>query len=223
MRNTYLYDDPSLAYKDLKPLLDVIYEGFEAGTEHAREYFESQNRGIEPTLASALVRYKMKAYLSDRGQVVEEYDQEDLANIGLCIRAGKYCIRLWKSGGDAIPPPGTSRSKRSFLYQQLEFVFPDQPGLPRVTELNLVVLWNVDPGYRLRGLHLVCPKAAPTSYSAVEVHWAIPIDHPALSINSVDSIESIDGQMDDRNESYVDNDLPFEPYEPEKGDIEQAT
>jgi hypothetical protein len=197
----------------LKPLLDVIYEGLEAGTEHAREYFEGQSRGIEPTLASALVRYRMKAYLADRAEVVEEYDQEDLANIGLCIRAGKYCIRIWKSGGDFIPPPGRSRSKHGFLHQQLEFVFPDQPGIPRMTELNLVVLWNVDPSYHLTGMHLACPKAAPTNYSTVEVYWAIPIDHPALSI---------DAQTEAQSESYVTHDLPFEPVETEEGDIEQA-
>ena len=171
--------DPDTEFRNLGSLFPTLFGGFEIATETACQFFESQGKTVNSALYPALVRYYMREYLEDRGQAVDDFDREEIFNNGLCITYGTRRIRMWKTIDDSIPPPGQSFTKQSFLSQQLAMPLLD--GGPKLVELNLVILWNVDFHHRLRRLYLVCPKTSLQNGAAVEAYWSRSIPHPAES------------------------------------------
>lgn len=171
--------DPETEFRNLGSLLPTLFEGFEIATERAYQFFESPGKPVNSALYPALVRYYMREYLHDRGQVVDEFDREEIFNNGLCITYRTRRIRMWKAIDDLIPPPGQSFTKQNFLSQQLAMPLLD--GGPKLVELNLVILWNVDSHHRLRRLYLVCPKTSLHNGAVVEAYWSRLIPHPAES------------------------------------------
>lgn len=202
--------DPDDELENLAPLIPILFEGFEAATEKASQFFESQSKPVNSALYPTLVRYYMREHLKDKGQVVDEFDREEIFNNGLCVTYGVRRIRMWKAYDDTIPPPGSSFTKQSFLGQQLAMsLFGDNP---KPIELNLVILWNVNSHYRLSGLYLACPKSALHNGAAAEAYWSRPIPHPAESL--------VDTHLEPKSESSKD--LPIEVSEVEVDDSKRA-
>lgn len=184
--------------RDLMPLIPLIYEGLDAATQRASQFFAEQNRAIDPYFASSYVRWAFKDYLLDKGKVLADYEPEELPNIGLSFRYKQYHIRIWKTSTGEVPHAGSSKRKLAFLTQnhtQLRFPWADQ------VQLNLVILWSVDADYHLRQIFVACPKGDLTG--SIEWEWIEPID-PAMAL---------------RFEPIVDDvynlDLDFEIYEAE--------
>ncbi len=192
--------------KELGPVLPPIYGALEAGTQEAREYFESRETPIDPYLASDLARWRAKQYLDTVGHGISavEYEREELANNGLCVTyKNKYLVRIRKSANGLLPVPGRSKAMQYF-YKQLSFGFfqgaeqDHQPGL-----LNLIILWDATNNYTLKDLVLSCPKDGEDTRASVEAHWYIPIPHPALSVDgqqSADVPDDLDISLDEPEE-----------------------
>jgi hypothetical protein len=169
--------NPDEELASIAPVVPVLYEGFEAATESACQYFENKDRSVDPSLFPHIVRYEVGEYLKDRTGVVVDLTQEELANNGLSIVVNDRHIRIWKGEDDRIPPPGGSKARIQFLNQQLALF--DIQGELRAVDRNLVILWSVDNQHRLEALCLVCPKWAASNGLVVQNHWARTLEHPA--------------------------------------------
>ncbi|HEX7125670.1 MAG TPA: hypothetical protein VF406_07795 [Thermodesulfobacteriota bacterium] len=184
----------------IDPLLRAIYAALEAGTQSARDFFDSLGQPIDPSLAPALVRYHAKLYLDSAGHQVSvvEFEREPLANNGLCLHTPAHSIRILKAALNGRPPvPGPSRARIAF-YNQQPYLFPFMEEELARAPLNLLVLWDVTPAYALRSLSLVCPKSGDTTRESVDWHWRVALDHPALAVPVSDAGTSPDDDLDMR-------------------------
>lgn len=164
----------------LEPVIPLIYQALDRGTESAADFFEQAGKTVNPALYPELVRYFAAEELRDKGQVVEEFVQEPIGRNGLCLVYKKRRIRIWKATEDELPAPGTSSVKTGFLNQQLSWDLADLEN-PGPIERNLAILWNIDPRHRLSGLHLVYPRATASSWSPAAKYWSAEIHNPFLS------------------------------------------
>jgi len=173
----YMIDLPT-AVRDLEPLTVLLYEGFEGGLSVTREFFETHGAPICKHLGPAIVRWYVKRFLSDRGHVVQELQQQDMNNNGLGMRFQPYYLRIWKSDDGQLPYPGQSRTKRDFLYQAAYIPFRWNWSPPKT---NLVFLWSTDSEYQGLQLYLACPKENPAQEGAVATEWGPhPLEHPVM-------------------------------------------
>jgi hypothetical protein len=166
------------------PLLPILYEATEGATSKASQYFEVDAnidplRRFSPNLYANLVRYHAGEFLRDKGQVLEDFEREEMLNDGLCFAYQGRRYRMWKSEGELPPLPGSSQAKRDFFNQMV-----GQPRLFRledetVIELNLILLWIADARHRLKELRLVCPKYSSVDGLKVGYWWNLLLDHPA--------------------------------------------
>ena len=62
----------------LEPVISVIYQALERGTEAAADFFEQHGKTVNLALYPELVRYFAAEDLRDKGQVVEEFVQEPI-------------------------------------------------------------------------------------------------------------------------------------------------
>lgn len=181
--------DFDTVYRDIGEFLIVAVEGLEAGTAHAREYYERRKRDIEPPLASTMTRSIAKEHISEKcGLSVEEFKQKEIANIGLRAVVRNYRVWIWKSPNDGIPYPGRSSLKRNFLDQaQLSFTTPGF-SLPVV---NLVLLWNATAKYLLTETYLALPKSAPDHFfGPTDVYWCRAIPHPETTVRPAETVRT---------------------------------
>lgn len=195
--------DSQEALSDLSQLIPTVYSTLEAAIQGAREFFDKENRPIDPYLAPCLVRYYAKQFLIAAGCNAEyeddvEHDEGDvefkfhnLSNNGLALKSEKYQIRIWKSDDGELPVPGPSQVRQRF-FQQLSL---DMSVSAERT--NLAILWEVSSNYTLIGLLLSCPKAGDNSRASVEAYWTIPIPHPAFST-------TVGDQGEDHVEEFAD-------------------
>lgn len=178
--------DPTEVMEALGGPLALIYEGMEASTLHAREYFDAEDREIDWTLAPCLVRSHLKHFLTQKGQRVEELEAERLANNGLLYRFNEYRIRILKTHDGTIPVPGRSKKRQDYFSQVptqysltgWSLAYRGEEREPE-TNLNLVVLWDVNHEYDLGDLYLALPKSGKEPYGRVETHWTHVVPHPA--------------------------------------------
>lgn len=180
--------NPETVLAELSEFLRIAVEGLDAGTTHARQYYEARNRPVEGPLASMLTRSVAKEYITERCRLtVEEFEQKEVGNLGLRAAVLKYDVWIWKSPDNNIPYPGDSDLKRRFLSQrQLAF------GLPEffIRAFNLVLLWNADHKYRLADAYLALPKSAPDRpFGPTDVYWCERVPHPALLVAPVNSAQ----------------------------------
>jgi hypothetical protein len=81
-------------------------------------------------------------------------------------------IKFYK-GANGLPPAcGTSQAKKSF-YQQ--------PLIEDAFAAKLVAIYNITKDGVLLGLELACPKGVVKDFETPEVHWSIPVPHPATT------------------------------------------
>src|SRR5262249_52616872 len=102
---------------------------------------------------------------------------------------GSYRLRILKSDDGDPPVPGDSASRRNF-YHQISIVYVTEDGAEvREDVRNFLILWDIDRLYNLTGLSLAYPKSGNDTKASVQVHWHVPIEHPAfaLTVNGADS------------------------------------
>jgi hypothetical protein len=178
---------PEEVQKDLELILPTIHTALEHGTLKAREFFEreDQDNQIDRYLAPNLVRYWAKRYLRNAGlQVSEEqaeFNMQQLPNNGLCLSFGHYRLRILKSDDGDPPVPGDSVSRQNF-YHQISIAYVTEDGAEvQENVTNLLILWDIDRLYNLTGLSLAYPKSGKDTKASVQVHWHVPITHPAFA------------------------------------------
>ena len=181
---------PQEVMTELSSILKVIQTALEHGTMRAREFFEREDESqvIDRYLAPCLVRYWAKKYLESEGHQVSteeaDFNLQPLANNGLYLQHGRCRLRILKSDNGDPPVPGHSISRQHF-YQQLPLSLETSDDIEVQEEvLNLIVLWEITRPYTLSSLHLVCPKNGKDTKASVEIHWQVPIQHPAFSITA---------------------------------------
>ena len=178
---------PEEVQKDLELIVPHIHTALEHGTLNARDFFEREDpdKLVDRYLAPNLVRYWAKKHLQNVGlQVTEEpaeFDLKPLPNNGLCLSAGHYRLRILKSDDGDPPIPGDSVSRQNF-YHQISIVLTTEDGTEIQEEVrNLLILWDIDRSYNLSGLSLAYPKSGKNTKASVQVHWHVPLEHPAFA------------------------------------------
>jgi len=178
---------PEEVQKDLELIVPTIHTALEHGTLKAREFFEREDPDshVDRYLAPNLVRYWAKRYLQNAGLQVSEEQAElnlqPLPNNGLCLRFGRYGLRILKSDDGDPPVPGDSVSRRNFSHQ-ISIVYVTEDGAEvREDVRNLLILWDIDRLYNLAELSLAYPKSGNDTKASVQVHWHVPIEHPAFA------------------------------------------
>jgi hypothetical protein len=104
-----------------------------------------------------------------------DFELGQLANNGLILTYGDYCIRIRKSDDGKVPVPGGSSVLQDF-YQQVAFRFGDGHAESRT---NLLILWDViKPSYALApNLYLAYPLSGGVSRDSVVIGWMVAIPH----------------------------------------------
>lgn len=178
---------PEEVQQNLELILPIIHTALEHGTLKAREFFEHEDKdkNVDRYLAPNLVRWWAKKYLHGAGlQVTEEqaeFDLQQLPNNGLCLSFGRYRIRILKSDDGELPVPGNSVRRQNF-YHQISIVYVTEEGaLVQEDVTNLIILWDISRPYNLSGLSLAYPKSGKDTKASVQVHWHVPIKHPAFA------------------------------------------
>lgn len=188
---------PEEVQKEIKSVFPIIHTALEQGTLQAREFFEREDttKQIDRYLAPNLVRWWAKKYLQKAGYQISEdqtdYSFQPLANNGLSMKVGRYRLRILKSDDGDAPVPGDSVSRQNF-YQQISIVLTTEDGIEIQDEVtNLLVLWDTDFMYNLNGLSLAYPKCGGNTKASVQLHWHVPIMHPAFSFTVDASAEPV--------------------------------
>lgn len=190
--------NPSNVLNDLKYLTPELWQAFEAGTEHGRDFFELFEKPVEVYQFSSTVRWSVRHSLADAGLQLA-----DLPNNGLNVQFKEYSIRMIKSDNGELPPPGPSQTKQAFYQQRLPLVIQD--AIVRVAHHNVLVAWSVDRNYVLTDLTLYYPRYGDENTS--DCHWSISLPHPeeTSSVSDVNSIVWPDFDTDDLEISSIDD------------------
>ncbi len=183
---------PEVVLARLEQIIPLLYHAIESGVSKALAYQYDGAR--DPWLASHLVRHHAKTVLKALGHDVDEMfdlnEKSPLSGLSFSYRS-QYGFKVLKAdrlGG--LPSAGNSDRRKEFYCQ--ESLAPELLGIARESlpelPLNLVVLWEVDAAFNLLGLTLVCPKSDSPLFGddgqvlrSAELHWSIPIPHPAAS------------------------------------------
>lgn len=175
--------DPEDGLKAVAPIIPALYGALEAGTQAAREFFESRDAEIEPYHASSTARWEAKRFLENQGHAVVDVDYgvADIAMNGLRVTFNKHVIWILKSS-DGLLPVAASGPKKHFYAQQLSLAFPDSG--PVAGTIALVVLWDVTSDYQLTELVLACPESGDATLASVKAYWYIGIPHPASVVET---------------------------------------
>jgi len=114
-----------------------------------------------------------------------------IANNGLQLSYADLLLRILKADGGGVPLAGASRARQRF-YHQLSLL-----GEEAVEVLKLLVLWDVDRLGLDGELLLVCPKRGAETKDSLEVHWMVPIPHPAEGFGAPSDPTPDRGDQDD--------------------------
>jgi hypothetical protein len=194
--------EPEAVLARLRPLVPLLYRAVEAGIGESLSFFGMREQPICSVLQPNLVRWKAKQILDEAGHMtrLEEdnvtpiglrFERIPIANNGLQLSFNNLFLRILKADGGGVPLAGSSRA-RQIYYHQLA-LFGEAVDL-----LKLLVLWDADGAGLAGELVLVCPKRSAETRDSLEVHWMVPIPHPAEDVGST-SPESGPNAGDDDN------------------------
>lgn len=165
---------PEAVVAALRPVIPSIYRALERAHATAGDHLSEHGRSVadgadSKTLHSSLVRYHFKRELRDTDLEVPEVRVDDIENIGVRFTVGDMTLWLLKEREGCNLPPRTTSEGRSYCHQRL---FEDD-----IEHLNLVLEWRLDDDEVL--VDIVCPEGvSPNGWSA-DIHWRIPLPHPA--------------------------------------------
>jgi hypothetical protein len=181
---------PEEILSKLQPLLSHVYPMFEAATLEATidEFTSKGDTDIEGCHHSSAIRIRVRRALKNKPPHLK-YDIEPLVNNGLEVSHLGHIIKFYKGVNGSPPAPGKSESRKAFYQQPL---FGDH-----FRAANLVVIYNVASDGTFLGLDLACPKDVVSDYAIPELHWSIPVPHPA-TLQRVD--EKYEQPPDELNE-----------------------
>ncbi len=160
-------------------MFELLWDALEVAAQNVQIYFREKDKEIDPSLSHCIMRYVAKKYIEDNIWRIDGLVLENLPGNGLSLLYENYHLRIWKYAGRDLPIPGASLAKNAFLrqldYQQLTIFschYKEEPND------NLVLLWDTDDEYQLKGLRLSRPKYESTGEEEVESEWSILLEHP---------------------------------------------
>jgi len=188
------------ALRRLRNVSPIIYRSLEAGTEKARDFFESRELQVEPFLFSTMVRYFAWLMLTSEKYQDVGLKVEKLTNVGIQLKCEGFLIRIWKTGEEGeLPPPGESMARQAFYNQQQPFLPFDYSDIEEFAPVKLAFVWNAGSDHTLSEVYLVCPSADEGPWRPGMYHWNARIEHPAESIQAdvslVDEVEFDDLEL----------------------------
>jgi len=196
-------DAPEATLAELLPFLLHAHKIFEVAIPEATldEFTSKGEEEIEGCHHASAVR--IRACRGFRNKPPDlEYTMRPLSFNGLeAIYKGRT-LKFYKGVNGRPPACGKSDTRKAF-YQQSLFGVADEQFSAR----KLVVIYNVARDGTLLGLDLACPKGVVTDYEPPELHWSIPVPHPATLQNSDIKYEQKPGDLDDirRNDEDIDD------------------
>lgn len=163
---------PEEILSKLLAFLSHVYPMFEAATAEATvdEFTSKGEEEIEGCHHSSAIRIRVRRLLKNKPSHLN-YDIEPLNNNGLEVWHLEHNIKFFKGVNGKPPAPGKSENRKAFYQQPL---FGDHFRAEK-----LVVIYNVAADGTFLGLDLACPKDITTDYGIPELHWSIPVPHPA--------------------------------------------
>lgn len=156
------------------PLLRLLYQLIEEGTEIAFSFFDGQPEPTfpDPYLYPAVVRWHITRTLDALSGTSITYERAELPSNGVEVRYQGQRLKVFKSTPEgALPAPGLSLPRQDFYQPSL---FGEDGESP-----NLVVMWELDSSYHLASVQLVCPKGDGTPWKTGQQAWAVRLPHPA--------------------------------------------
>lgn len=173
--------------QDLEELIFAVHSAFEDAPRLAKQFFEDQERNVDPFLINDLIRYYIKQYLTNlQFDATEDYSPDDLPNNGLSVKYHGYHIRILKADSGYLPVPNSDK-KIDFYNQQLSLdSLIDGNGNRRQLALrpNILILWELTSNYDFNQLYLACPKTGSRKRKFVTDYFNEPIEHPAYMLKS---------------------------------------
>jgi hypothetical protein len=165
---------PEEVLSKLLPFLSHVHPIFEASTQEATidEFTSKGEEEIEGCHHSSAIRIRVRRQLKNKPPDLQ-YDIEPLNNNGLEVWHLGHNIKFLKGVNGKPPAPGKSEIRKAFYQQPLPL------DGDHCTAERLVVIYNVAADGTFLGLDLACPKDVVSDYSIPELHWSIPVPHPA--------------------------------------------
>lgn len=202
---------PGEVLRDLSEFTPPLYSAFEGAISIVREFFDDPSNEFDLWYYCNSVRYQTKRLLKAEG-----FPMEDFSNTGLCLRYGRYRLRMFKAYRGMVPVPGISLTRQLF-YCQLPLQMPPLPPLLQLLAdmqggiVNLLLVWEPKPNYDLARLSYALPKYG--SRNVARVHWLHEIPHPALSLapdemTAADDIDDLEIERPDEEATGTDDDEP---------------
>ncbi|HBB95553.1 MAG TPA: hypothetical protein DC054_09190 [Blastocatellia bacterium] len=163
---------PEETLSKLQPFLSHIYPMFEAAVSEAtvEEFTSKGYEDIDGCHHSSAIRIRVRRLLDNKPSHLK-YDTEPLNNNGLEVWHKGHNIKFFKGVNGRPPAPGKSEKRKAFYQQPL---FGDHFRAEK-----LVGIYNVAGDGTFMGLDLACPKDITSEYGIPELHWSIPVPHPA--------------------------------------------
>ena len=203
MNRGNLPNTPEAVLAHLLPFLLFAHKVFEVAVPEATldEFVSKGVEEIEGCHHSSAIRIRVRRGLSDKPPDLE-YLMRDLTNNGLEIFYKEHTIKFFKGVNGQPPPCGKSDTRKAF-YQQSLFGVLHESFLAR----NLLVIYNVAKDGTFLGLDLACPKGVVSDYAPPELHWSVPVPHPATIQGSEAEYEQLPDDLDIKRDDEDEGDL----------------
>lgn len=204
---TKLPDDPNEICGMLAQAGRDIYQGFTHGCSKAREYFDSLKSPVNAPLAANLARYHARGYLAKGRTLLSPYMLEEVPNNGIALRQDLFEIKVLK-GRDGNPPSTSKTKKGERFYSQGQIsLFPEmyRPWssqewkifVASTDKLNVIFCWEVDAGYNLTRLQLMCPRGPWKYRQGVKLFWKTDVPHPIAGFAALPGVNDSEDELED--------------------------
>lgn len=173
--------------KLLSPLLAQVYESTEGGCEWASQQMESLGKPTDswppkdPWCHSNMVRWYVKAFLTDPQRMLKGLVVEDLPLGGLSLIYLERHIKLWKGNGEDLPIVGDSSRRQIFLSQGQLPLFDRDQYLDIQVKFNEVLTYTTRADGRFMDLYLSCPAGFDSKWAPPDVSWIEKLQSPGQS------------------------------------------
>jgi hypothetical protein len=176
-------ENKTLILAQLKPIVPLLHEAGEYGTERARSYFAEQALAAakvrDKSTFAHLVRHQVKAYLIENGQPAR-IQPLWRPNSGVAFPLDWLDVLFLKSFYGRLPAPGRSRVKQAF-YRQTIYDSLWTPERRTYNRVNIVITWDVDMFGNLSVLHVYSPSGGGIAPDSAKSYWDEALEHPAIS------------------------------------------
>jgi len=159
--------EPERVYQELNGFLTEVYRFLDKAVAAGRRDLEIRKRPYDVHHFGSMVRNELRNQLADHAKSVDPrlVVNEDLPMNGIDLLYNSYHLKVRK-GRDHVTPSAGSEVGRAFMEQRP--LFDDEPS-----ELNLVILYDLDDRLSLAAAELLCPNGA-----GEEAAWWVEIPSP---------------------------------------------